>query len=157
MEHKILSIKKGNEWTNSFGTFQSYTLSLEGHGEPVGLNKKVPVTNEPQVGDVLYGNIEVKTTKTGMEYSSFKAEKRPEGELPPANQVSSWSENPERQDAINRSVALNNATSIYHGTGGDITVDTNDVTILADKFYAWLKGDPIVDPFPTDEEDHSND
>jgi hypothetical protein len=149
MEYKILSIRRGTEWSNSYGTFQSYSLSLEGFGEPVGLNKKVPVADEPQVGDVLFGNIETRRNKTGSEYHSFKAEKRPDTVATPA--TSSWSELPDKQDSIHRSVALNDAAVVFQGTGENASV----VLFYAEEFYQWLKGtQPLEDPFPKDEENH---
>lgn len=158
MEYKIIDVKRGSEWSNSFGTFQSYTLVLEGYGEPVGLNKKVPVSQEPQVGDILFGNVELKRNKAGNEYASFKAEKRPEGQIVLPN---SWSESPDKQDSIHRSVALNDAALIFQGTG-----EPSDVVLeLADAFYTWLKKEekidlndaqPLVDKiFPKNEEDYS--
>lgn len=159
MEYKIIDVKRGSEWSNSFGTFQSYTLVLENYGEPVGLNKKVPVSQEPQVGDILFGNVELKRNKAGNEYASFKAEKRPEGQVIPT--TSSWSEDPNKQDSIHRSVALNDAALIFQGTGEPSSI----ILSMADDFYMWLKGDDKVDlndtqalvdkVFPRDEEDHN--
>jgi hypothetical protein len=77
-EYKITSIKKGNEWSSDYGTFQSYALAVEGIGEPVQLNKKVPVSQEPQVGDSLYGTMQELVSKAGKPYYRFKGEKRPD-------------------------------------------------------------------------------
>lgn len=73
-EYRVLSVKKRDQWESSYGTFQTYALALSGLGEPVQLNKKVPVKQEPQVGDVLTGTVEEKTSKTGRPYYKFKAE-----------------------------------------------------------------------------------
>lgn len=73
-EYRITGVKKGDQWESSYGTFQSYALALSGLGEPVQLNKKVPVNQEPSVGDVLTGTVEEKTSKAGKPYYRFKAE-----------------------------------------------------------------------------------
>ena len=73
-EYRITGVKKGDQWESSYGQFQSYALALSGLGEPVQLNKKVPVNKEPEVGDVLTGTVEEKTSKAGRPYYKFKAE-----------------------------------------------------------------------------------
>lgn len=75
-DYLIKAIKKQDEWESSYGKMQSYALVLEGVGEPVKLNKKVPVEKEPQIGDSLFGIVEEKKNRTGGIYLQFKTERR---------------------------------------------------------------------------------
>lgn len=75
-EYRITGVKKGDTWYSEQykKEFQTYALALSGLGEPVKLNKVVPVNKEPQVGDVLNGSVEEKTSKNGRPYYQFKVE-----------------------------------------------------------------------------------
>ena len=134
MEYEIVDVKKGNVWSSGYGEMQSYTISLKGISEPVVLNKKVPVKQEPHVGELLYGTLEEKTNQKGNVYMKFSAEKRPEstGQA----QGSNWHESPEKQESVNRAVALKAACVIYQGTSMEVPHET--ITGLADSFYSWL-------------------
>ena len=134
MEYEIVDVKKGNQWSSGYGEMQSYTISLKGVSEPVVLNKKVPVKQEPHVGELLYGSLEEKTNQKGNVYMKFSAEKRPEaaGQA----QTSNWHESPEKQQSINRAVALNNAVI----TSG-VTEDYKTVIAIADIYLTWLSGE----------------
>lgn len=131
MEYTIKSVKKGNTWNSPYGDMQSYTLSLDGVGEPVVLNKKVPVKQEPKEGETLYGTLEEKTNQKGNVYMKFTAVKPPEATG--AAQTSNWHESPEKQQSINRAVALNNAVI----TSG-VTDDVEKVLEIAGAYFAWL-------------------
>jgi hypothetical protein len=136
MEYTIKSVKKGNTWNSPYGDMQSYTLSLDGVGEPVVLNKKVPVKQEPKEGETLYGTLEEKTNQKGNAYMKFTAVKPPEatGQA----QSSNWHESPEKQQSINRAVALNNAV-VTSGVSDDI----EKVLEIADAYFAWLTNEEI--------------
>jgi hypothetical protein len=67
-DYTITSIKKGDEWTGSYGTFQNYALALEGVGEPVKWSKTVPVTDEPVVGEVIFGRLTEERAGTRVYY-----------------------------------------------------------------------------------------
>lgn len=146
-EYKIKQVYKDkNTWSNSFGEFQGYTLVLDGVGEPVSMNKKMPVTSEPEVGQTLYGTVEIGTSANGRSYHKFKSEKRPE-----APQTShSYQKSPEQADSIYRSVALQQAVAHFAGT------DVNEYVVLgvAYAFYGWLsnptKAGVEVVPLPSD-------
>jgi len=132
MEYKIIDVKQGNQWESPYGVMQSYTIALEGVSEPVVLNKKCPVKHEPKTGETLFGTLEEKTNAKGNVYMKFTAQKPPEatGQA----QSSNWHESPEKQQSINRAVALNNAV-LY----APIEKATVDQTLqVANVFYAWL-------------------
>ena len=131
MEYKIKDVKAGNIWSSGYGEMQSYTLVIDGVGEPVVLNKKVPVKQEPKVGDTLFGTLEEKTNGKGNVYMKFTAQKPPEatGQA----QSSNWHESPEKQQSINRAVALNNAVV----TSG-VTDDVAKVLEIAGAYFGWL-------------------
>lgn len=136
MEYEVVDVKKGNQWSSGYGEMQSYTISLKGVSEPVVLNKKVPVKQEPHVGELLYGSLEEKTNSNGNVYMKFTAEKRPEAQ---PTGGSNWHESPEKQQSINRAVALNNAVI----TSG-VTDDVAKVLEIADAYYTWLLGTTTI-------------
>lgn len=122
MEYKVKAVKEGfKEWSNDYGAFRTYLVQVEGNGEPVSINRKAdsPV---PKVGEDLYGDI-----TQGKFGQSFKSKKKP---FTPNNY-----ESPERQDSINRAVALNNAVNLYAGTKTLPVI----VLLTADAFLGWLK------------------
>lgn len=140
-EWKIKEVREGNTWENSYGVFQSYSLALEGHAEPVSMNKKFPVASPPQAGDTLYGVIEMVVNKNGTTTNKFVTKQRPEGTPAPqtgsTGQTSSWHESPEKQASINRAVALNNAVVFWANPDKD-NADSDMVLKTAGDFYAWL-------------------
>jgi len=68
--YTIKSVKKGKTWPSDYGEMQSYALDL-GVGEPVQLNKKVPVKQEPQVGEEVSGTLE-EQERNGRVYYKIK-------------------------------------------------------------------------------------
>ena len=136
MEYEITDVKAGNQWASPYGDMQSYTLVLKGVGEPVVLNKKVPVKQEPKVGETLFGTLEEKTNAKGNVYMKFTAQKPPEATG--HAQTSNWHESPEKQQSINRAVALNNAVV----TSG-VTDDVAKVLEIADAYFSWLTGEEV--------------
>lgn len=132
-EYRITSIKKGDQWTSDYGTFQSYALALNGIGEPVQLNKKVPVKQEPAVGDVLHGTLEEKTSKTGRPYYKFKAE----------NNYQPKGKNGYDSDGMAWGNSLTNAVSIVTSsskTGDDAYSQARDALEIAKLFYEARPG-----------------
>lgn len=77
----IKSIKKGAIWKNSYGDVQGYAMQLEGIGEPVKVNLPLPIIEDPEVGDNLYGRLFEEKTDTGRKYYTLKLETRPETDL----------------------------------------------------------------------------
>jgi hypothetical protein len=130
----IKSVKKGNEWQNSYGTFQSYGLVLDGVGEPVQLSKKVPVNQEPAVGDELYGSLELMTSAKGTNYYKFKSEQRPEAPSEAKSTSTGYQKLGQDPDGMYRCNALNNATS---ASGPEASKE--HILDMAEDFYQWLK------------------
>lgn len=126
-EYRVKDVKKGKEWSNDFGTFQGYALSFEGIGEPVSLNKKVPVNSEPMPGDTLYGTLESVSTQSGRMYYKFKSEQRPSG-------TQSVQRPMQDSDGMYRCNALNNSVAFL----GDSS-NPEKVLDIAEMFYQWLK------------------
>ena len=144
-DYKVIEFKRG-DWVDNFGNYWC-DMALEGVSEPVRIAVKDPTQFES--GQVLYGTIEHGNSKAGKPYLKFKRLKKEDGNAGTETKREWQPESPERQDSINRSVALNNAAVIYQGSG----VEPGDVTKTADVFYAWLKG-PIAavdDAFGTSE------
>lgn len=102
-EFTIRDIKKTGTWKNSYGEYQSYGMALEGVGEPVKLNKLIPVQDEPKKGDLLYGGLVLEKAKDGREYYRFKSEARPEAD--------------ERQVSIQSQFAVRLAAEVWIAQG----------------------------------------
>ena len=66
----------------------------------------------------------------------FTAQKPPEATG--HAQTSNWHESPEKQQSINRAVALNNAVV----TSG-VTDDVAKVLEIADAYFSWLTGEEV--------------
>lgn len=101
---------------------------------------------EPEEGKKYYGHVEA--TKSGKALR-FKKDMVPEDKPAPAeanDKQASYAADPEKQAAINRAVALNNAVA-YH-VGGHESESNNTVITTAEEFYAWLQNEqPLIDPF----------
>lgn len=128
----------GNTWCDAV---------FVGIGEPVKWVLKDP--DSVKVGEKYYGEIEEKISKAGKAYLKFKRAK-PED----SSQQGSYQESPEKQDSINRAVALNNAVAMLSQTGSEFVLGQSDkdTLALADKFYVWLKNKEAV----TDSEDNKS-
>ena len=74
-EYKITNVQKRKEWTGNYGTFQDYALQLDGFDGWVSKSQK-PETKEPQVGDTIYGSINMQKQGENTFYK-FKGEKNP--------------------------------------------------------------------------------
>jgi hypothetical protein len=132
-DYTIQDVKKGNLFNTGYGDMQGYTVALSGVSEPVMLNKKAPVSKDPSVGDIIYGEVEVKTNSKGQSYQKFTGQTRPEAtEIAEAKQQH-WSENPEKQDSINNAV-------VYASTEKLTVADTLNV---AEQFLKWLRGEKL--------------
>ncbi|HJQ07958.1 MAG TPA: hypothetical protein VJ836_00590 [Candidatus Saccharimonadales bacterium] len=132
-EYVIKSVKKGREWGNDFGKFQSYALALDGVGEPVQLNKKVPVKNEPKEGDTLYGILEEKIHE-GRIYYKFKVEKKPD-----SGYSGKGSYQPRDDEAIRAQFALKLAVQAYGpNQSDDQDIYFADIETYAKHFYAMV-------------------
>jgi len=131
-DYEVLDFKKGT-FKDDYGNWYC-NMALKGVGEPVTIAVKDPTQFE--TGMTLYGTIETKTSRAGKEYLKFKREQKEESVgTQGVAQKGSWQpESPERQDSINRSVAINNAAVVFQGTG----VEAERVIAYADSFYTWL-------------------
>jgi hypothetical protein len=110
---------------------------VEGIGEPVNMNKVVPVRDEPQVGEMLYGTVELMTSKKGTSYYKFKAEKEPDDAQPVKSPAqSSYVPQESKDESIARAVALKAAVE-RHAYGGEVF--DNQILDTADTFLAWLQ------------------
>jgi hypothetical protein len=134
-DYEILDFKKGT-FQDNYGNYWC-DMALKGFGEPVRIAVKDPT--EFHEGMSLYGVVEEKESKAGKSYYRFKREKKEEtsASSSPSN---NW-ESPERQDSINRSVALNNANILFQSTAAD----ADEVLRIADKYYDWLKNHQTTD------------
>lgn len=97
----------------------------------------------PESGKKYWGHIE--QTKSGKSMR-FKKDKEPENV--PAQAASNF-ESVDKQDSINRAVALNNAVALYAGIleMNDVDPKTEDLLLAtADKFLTWLKNEPSETP-----------
>jgi hypothetical protein len=99
-EYVIKSLKKKNGvWKNSYGQYQDYALQLQGIGEPVKLSLPLPIVEDPEVGDRLYGRLYDESGDGGHRYHVLKLEKRPAEDL--------------RQIDIHAQVGLKLAVEVY--------------------------------------------
>jgi hypothetical protein len=127
----------GNSWCE---------VAFEGMSEPARWVVKDP--SRIKVGDVVYGHIEDATSRAGKPYNRFKIDQREDNQSSPQKASTGYSESPEKQDSIYRSVALNNAAVVY---GGVSKLLIGEILQTADKFYLWLKNeseDPVITEVP---------
>lgn len=108
-----------------------YSVRFDGDAETYLWQAKTA----PEESKAYYGHIE--ESKSGKSLR-FKKDKAPEGPGPSNN---SWQESPQKQDSINRAVALNNAV-VRAGQDGGIAGEI-DVLGIADIYYQWLSGEEI--------------
>ena len=127
-EYVIRDIKKGSTWKNSYGEFQTYAIALNGIGEPVKLNKTLPVEVEPKVGDKLYGHLTQETTGKGIIYYKFTGEARPVDE--------------KKQSSIEAQFAIKLAAHIYiaqdYNTEEDRVSAYKNIETEAKHFYHMI-------------------
>lgn len=103
-EYVIKAIKKGSVWNGSYGEFQDYALALNGVGEPVKISLPLPILEDPEIGDRLFGRL-YQEEANGRTYYKLKLEKRPEEDV--------------RQMDIHAQVAIKLAVEIWLGQGAD--------------------------------------
>ncbi len=119
-----------NTWCNA---------AFEGISEPVTWVLKDPSTVKE--GEKYYGEIKVTTAKSGRNYLRFKRLEQPEGGAEPIKNIakgSAYSEDPDKQTSIYRSVALNCAAAVFQGSGES----ASRILDLADAFDEWLNKTP---------------
>lgn len=143
-----------SQWSNAYGTFNSYTVRIAEHNDPITFNRKTD-SPAPKIGEELYGDL-VNDSPHGWK---FKSQKRPDG-FSGSTSPQQSGESVDTQDSIWRSVALNNAAVIFQGAAGEAA--KADVIGYADVFYAWLKSpdtrtepaSPTIDAsWPTEQPD----
>lgn len=146
-DYKIKDVKKNEVWSNDYGQFQSYALSLEGVGEPVSLNRKIPIKEEPVIGSTIYGSLELMTSKSGRTYYKFKTEKKDEPTYQKVEQNDEYWQ--ERNDSIKAQFAIKAAVELLKNPEADIAEDT--IEHWAKKFF------DMVDRVATDRPASSSD
>lgn len=103
-EYVIKDVKPRTTVRNGYGEYQVYSLALEGVGEPVKLEKIMPVHTEPTVGDTIYGRL-VEEQGNGRSYYCFKPEPRQNSDP--------------RETDIHAQVALKLAIEVWLGQGAN--------------------------------------
>lgn len=124
---------KPTDFKDNFGNVWC-EATFEGVGEPVKWVVKDITT--PVIGQSYYGEMKDMKSKTGKTYVRFYKRERPDGEVPARD--SGNFETVDKQDAISRSVALNNAVNLVAPTY-NAEVTTGDILRYADEFLVWLK------------------
>lgn len=80
-EYIVTSVKKAGKSKGGYGEYQSYALALKGIGEPVKLTRSLPIIEDPEEGDHLYGRlVELKGTNNRT-YYELKLEPRSSDDL----------------------------------------------------------------------------
>ena len=130
--YKIKDVKKGNSWKSTRATsndddMQSYALVLEGVGEPVQLNKKLPVKVEPKPGDEVSGTLE-EQERNGRIYYKLKVDYS-------QNQGGGFKGQPKDQKLITAQWAIGQAVQINMALG---TCDTNSIEITAKELVSMV-------------------
>lgn len=135
-DYTIRSIKKNDQWSNEHGTFQSYAIAFEGIGEPVSMNKKVPVAQEPQPGDVLYGSLELKMGKSGRTYYKFNSEKKPDEQTYHTEKQSDeyWQD---RNKSVKAQFAIKTAVQLLKNPEADVDAETIEYWAIV--FYKMVE------------------
>lgn len=119
--------------TDQYGTW--FTVVWTDDVEKVIWQTKTP----PEVGKTYWGWLEKTTSGKSIKFKWDKLN-TPQGDMAGPTSVSKpqggWTESPDKQDSINRAVALNNAANVFmgHGEGADPFM----IQELANKFYFWL-------------------
>lgn len=123
-EYTIKDVKKSGTWKNSYGEYQSYALAITGIGEPVKMDKIIPVNREPEVGDVLYGHLEEQRSTTDKRiYYKFRSEPKPEDD--------------KRQASIQSQFAIKTAVEVWIAQGCEPTAYDN-IETEAKHFYKMI-------------------
>lgn len=140
-----ISIFKVGDYKDNYGNVWC-EVAFEGVSEPARWSMKPESTEKYSVGTKVYGHIEDATSQAGKPYNRFKTDQRPDDsegsktDFKPA--VNSWND-PKKEDAIARAVALRHAAVMYQGVG---TEDASQIVLrIADKFYDWLIQTSIED------------
>lgn len=75
-EYTIQGLKKSSTWRDAYGEYTSYALALKEFGEPVKLNKSMPIDKEPVAGDRIYGQL-IQEDVNGKTYYRLLPKPRP--------------------------------------------------------------------------------
>lgn len=132
MEYKIAAVsEKVDTWTSSYGEMKTYYVKFEGQAEAIKINQK-PDTPAPEVGQTLTGDIV--EDKFGKK---FKKAAKPGFTASTGNANLTMNNKPDH-DSMYRCNALNNAVAWCSAVKQG---DQSDVTMIANDFYTWLKGE----------------
>lgn len=141
-----ISQDEPRQYDGQNGTVYYIKVKLSGHDKAVSIGKKSP--DALKVGDKVNGTV----TETQYDADKFTADKQAFGG---GQSKPSFSQSPEQQENIARSVALKAAvdiagTSSAHSLGAELLVDA--VLQTAETFLAWLTQKPTEEK-PTREWD----
>lgn len=122
----------GKLTTQEYGIY--YSVKFQGDAETYLWQTK----SEPEEGKKYWGHIEESKSGKSMRFKLDKQETQyvPDDET----KTVEFKSDPLKQDAIHRSVALEQAVN-YHVGAGEGTPKT--ICRTADTFYSWLKGDKV--------------
>ena len=130
-ENQFINDKNSPQDLAKYG--KTYSVVFEGDAETYLWTTKTP----PEIGKKYWGHLQ----ETSGRMWRFKTDKQEDGvsshtvaSNAPAGLYNGQESN-ERQESIYRSVALNNAATVFQGTG----VEKETVTEYADYFDEWLK------------------
>lgn len=126
----------GEPWTSPDGKVTIWNVKLE---DPSGEQGQYSTMSKIIAEVGWSGDLELYTNAKGKDY----VRQAPKEEQPQPSSGSSWGESPEKQDSINRAVALNNAVLNNPLATAEAVIE------VAEKFYAWLteRHPELVDPF----------
>lgn len=137
MDYTVQSVNKLGEG-NEFGT--PYNVKFSEEAETVFmLAKKAPVEGETEHGNITNEPTKKDPSKT---YRRFKRAQKDGGSFTPGQ-----SSQPKQidHDSMYRCNALNNAVAFasatYDPKDDDIDGVSTHISMMADKFYEWLKGE----------------
>lgn len=117
--------------TDMYGRW--YSVQFEGNAETYNWQAK----NQPETGKAYWGQLELAKSGKSTKFKKLKEEDAPSSQ--PANSSSNF-ETVDKQDSINRAVALNNA-ALFWSNQPDAHTSTDMITQLADLFLSWLKNE----------------
>jgi hypothetical protein len=141
----IKSLRTGNVWhSDKYNKdYQSYSAALDGIGEPVQINKQLPMRQEPKIGDTIYGYLTEETGKEGRIYYKFHPKTKQDFRNPQTSFVPTekkeWQ--PRDDDAIRAQWAIGQAVQVYTAQISAKEADLSSADKIeenAKKFYAMV-------------------
>lgn len=128
-----------NDWLNqkldNFNYGKYYSVLFHGDAETYLWQTK----EAPEVDKEYYGHMEPTKSGKGMRFKKDKVDSTGPVPVTANEKQASFVETPEKQNSINKAVALNNAVNLYASSGG-LGID---ILKKADEFYAWLSNETV--------------